>query len=805
VIIFVIYKIVIREIRMIIIDYRQGKYLRLFLFTISMSLLLLLACGLPVEAVTDAGSNSPDTYSYTVTPPSVSAGSAYNITSTSAILVASLDDMGTAGSVNVYFEYGRTSSYGYTTSAQVMTKTGSFNAQITGLSSGTTYHFRAKADGGESGSATSSDITFTTWTPPKLVTVSAIDVASTAVTVRGNLLDLGTAGSVNMYFEYGADTSYGSTTSVQVKTTTGSVSTRITGLSPGTTYHYRVKGDAGIHGISSGSDMTFFTTPEPPVVTTSMANNITYDTAQLNGNLAYMGTASEVNVSFEYGLTTAYGNISSSDVFSNISVFDLTISGLAPGTTYHYRAKADGGVHGISYGADRTFTTVKAIAPAMSMVTANNVSYTTAKLVGNLSSMGTADSVSVTFEYGLTDEYGYEVEPDEGPAGVGKDGGFSVNLTKLSPGTTYHYRAKADGGVHGVAYTEDMTFTTLGTSTAAVVTVTTSEADILAVDTVVLNGDLISMGNLGTVYVYFEFGTSVEYGGKTESQKVTGTGMFDARVTGLLPGTVYHYRAVVNDGIRNLSVGSDTTFSTDTIPPDVITLEATNVGDTTATINATLLSLGTADAVDVSFEYGTSRNYGKSTTIKQLTSAGDFSAVLTKLQPDTTYYFRAIADGGVHGTVNGNEIIFRTQATSEISIVDSSLIIHPSETTPGTTVVIKVSVSNMGGATSTYPLELMINGVTEMTKEVTVDAGKVQAVSFDVVREKPGTYVVDVNGVKGSFTIKESVTSTTEVPNNSIEPSNNRMTTDNLFLIIVAIVGVLVALTIFLLRRSERR
>jgi hypothetical protein len=93
----------------------------------------------------------------------------------------------------------------------------------------------------------------------------------------------------------------------------------------------------------------------PPAVATQPATNIGSQTATLNGNLTSLGTASLVTVSFEYGTTTAYGNTTPAQPRTTIGAFSANITGLTPGTTYHFRPKADGGANGVAYGSDRTF------------------------------------------------------------------------------------------------------------------------------------------------------------------------------------------------------------------------------------------------------------------------------------------------------------------------------------------------------------------------------------------------------------------------------------------------------------------
>ncbi|MCR4393549.1 MAG: putative Ig domain-containing protein [Dehalococcoidales bacterium] len=76
----------------------------------------------------------------------------------------------------------------------------------------------------------------------------------------------------------------------------------------------------------------------------------------MNGYLSSLGTSENVLVSFEYGTTTSYGNTTASQSMSTPGAFNANITGLAPGTVYHFRAKATGTT--TVYGSDMTFTTL---------------------------------------------------------------------------------------------------------------------------------------------------------------------------------------------------------------------------------------------------------------------------------------------------------------------------------------------------------------------------------------------------------------------------------------------------------------
>ena len=93
--------------------------------------------------------------------------------------------------------------------------------------------------------------------------------------------------------------------------------------------------------------------PLTPKVTTNAATSITTDSATLNGYLNSLGTASSVQVSFQWGITTAYGSETIAQTMIAAGPFSANLTGLTPGTTYHFRAKAVGTE--TSYGRDLKF------------------------------------------------------------------------------------------------------------------------------------------------------------------------------------------------------------------------------------------------------------------------------------------------------------------------------------------------------------------------------------------------------------------------------------------------------------------
>jgi len=95
-----------------------------------------------------------------------------------------------------------------------------------------------------------------------------------------------------------------------------------------------------------------------PIPVTASATSITGTAATLNGTVNASGFSTAV--SFDYGLTTAYGSnvigLPTTATGSSDTAESVVISGLSPGTTYHFRVKAASS-QGTANGGDLTFTT----------------------------------------------------------------------------------------------------------------------------------------------------------------------------------------------------------------------------------------------------------------------------------------------------------------------------------------------------------------------------------------------------------------------------------------------------------------
>ena len=171
-----------------------------------------------------------------------------------------------------HFEYGTASVSEHVTST-VTFGSADFSsrhvsAALTALTPNTKYHAELVAVyGAAKTTVLGGEQTFTTapaTSAPAVVTGSATAVSETEATLEGSV---DPEGQVTEYsFEYGTDSSYGQATAVKslpADNVNHAVTMRLTGLTPGTEYHFRLVAKNPV-GSRAGGDHTFITASPPP-------------------------------------------------------------------------------------------------------------------------------------------------------------------------------------------------------------------------------------------------------------------------------------------------------------------------------------------------------------------------------------------------------------------------------------------------------------------------------------------------------------------------------------------------------------
>lgn len=281
----------------------------------------------------------------------------------------------------------------------------------TTLTNGQTYPIQLRAQNGVDGIASAS-VDGVPKTLPDVVTGSATDLTKNSVTLHATVTAEGATTSL-ITIKYDPSQSVvdgggGSTATVAPTSATGTdptdITATLTGLSPLTTYHYRVSA-TNSEGTADGETLSFKTTDDP-TTTTLAATQVTRTTAQLHATVNANGdptTALSIRYSDVQADVEGNGGYDADIAPTSASGFDSTdisadLDNLAMGKKYYYRVSATNG-NGTTSGEVKDFTTEPQLpAPTIDSVTPDNLSLTVV-----FHPNGDAGSVITDYEYSTDD------------------------------------------------------------------------------------------------------------------------------------------------------------------------------------------------------------------------------------------------------------------------------------------------------------------------------------------------------------------------------------------------------------------
>jgi phosphodiesterase/alkaline phosphatase D-like protein len=418
---------------------------------------------------------------------------------------------------------------------------------------------------------------------------------------------------------------------------------------------------------SSTPDIGAYEFAVKPTAITQSASSVSGYTATMNGIVNANGNTA--NVSFNFGLTTAYGtnvtatpSTASGSANTNVSAI---ISGLVPNTTYHYRVSATNS-NGTANGADSTFTT-SLMAPVANTDSSGSITISSGKIYGIVNANNA--STTVSFEYDTNKTYSKSIAATPSPVTGISNTLCSATLNSLQPNTKYFYRVKAINA-KGTTLGKDSSFKTMARTADAI----TDGANVFSSTTAKLNGR-VNAYNASTT-VTFEYGLTTSYGSSVTATQspVNGNTLVPVSftVTTLTFNTTYHYRIVATNSAGTI-YGHDTTFNTSSIVATATTKGATFVTHNTATMNGIVNANTTTSQVN--FQYGTNTSYGTTVLANPDTVTGNtntpVSYNLSGLIPNTTYHYRVLAKNAV-GSSNGNDTFFKTNKITPVAITNSA-------------------------------------------------------------------------------------------------------------------------------------
>ncbi len=573
------------------------------------------------------------------TPPVISAVTASSITSTGATITWTTNEASDS-----LVDYGTTSSYGSTTTLNA-TKVTSHSQALSGLTSGTTYHYRVKSRDAAGNLGTSGDFTFTTSAPPDTTPPVISAVTASSVTSTGATITWTTNEASDSMVEYGTTSSYGSTTTLNATKVT-SHTQALSGLTASMTYHYRVNSRDAAGNLGASGDFTFTTSAPPdttpPVISAVTSTNVTTTTATISW------TTNEASDSLvEYGATTAYGSSTTLNA-TKVTSHSQALSGLTAGTTYHYRVKSRDGAGNLGTSGDFTFATSAppdTTPPVISAVTASSVTSTGATITWT-----TNEASDSMVEYGTTSAYGNTTTLN-----ATKVTSHSQALSGLTASTTYHYRVKSRDAAGNPGTSGDFTFTTSAPpdTTPPVISAVTATNVTTTTATISWTTDEVSTSQI-------EYGTTTTYGRSTTANAILVTAHSQG-LTGLTASTIYHYRVKSTDKAGNTAISQDFTFTTvaaDQTPPVISNVSSSSLTTTGATITWT-----TDEASSTQVDYGTAASVYPNSTTKKATPVTTHSQTLSGLSASTTYHYRVKSADAAGNLAASTDFTFTTQAS----------------------------------------------------------------------------------------------------------------------------------------------
>ena len=272
------------------------------------------SCTVPVALTANAGSNASCTQ-LTANWAASSGATTYRLDVSTAIDFSSF----VAGYTNL--DVGNVTTY-----------------NVTGLTAGTTYYYRVRANNTCGTSASSGVITYATLPATPAVPTASAGTAAACSQITANwtastdatkyYLDVSTASDFSSFV-----TGYNNKDVLNVTTY------NVTSLTAGTTYYYRVRASNTCGTSDNSTVITYATLPATPAVPTAGAG-----TAAACSQITANWTASTDATKYYLDVSTASDFSSFVTGYSNKDVGNVTtynLTGLSAGTTYYYRVRAN--------------------------------------------------------------------------------------------------------------------------------------------------------------------------------------------------------------------------------------------------------------------------------------------------------------------------------------------------------------------------------------------------------------------------------------------------------------------------------
>jgi len=267
----------------------------------------------------------------------------------------------------------------------------------------------------------------------------------------------------------------------------------------------------------------------------------------------------------------------------------------------------------------------------------------------------------------------------------------SFQITGLSAGTTYYFYQKVEN-CFGVFSTSVYSFTTTSSGSTPVVETTTASS--ITSTTAATGGNVTNDGGSAVIErgVYYSTSPAPISGTTTGS----GTGNYITNLSGLSPATKYYYQAFATN-TTGTGFGAQLDFTTDVLSdvPTISTLTESNITESSAIVGGSISYNGNSAITESGVCYSTeSIPTTTNSKVTSVTMLGGFNVLLSGLNDNTLYYYRAYA---INSTGTGYGAIENFTTLNAIGLATVTTAAASSITT--TSVVLGGNVTADGGST----------------------------------------------------------------------------------------------------------
>ncbi len=444
----------------------------------------------------------------------------------------------------------------------------------------------------------------------------------------------------------------------------------IKSLLDSTTYYVRAFAQ-NITGVVYGEEIKFTTKCRPSVNTLSITD-ITAEYIVVESELLSLGSGVE-------NLGLCYSSSSDEPTYTSLNFvkadkiekgkYIIKISNLISNTKFWIRAYAVN-IAGESYGQTLEVTTKAR--PIAETINVFKIGTDSATVQCNIDT----DGESVIIERGIC--FGTESTLDISDSIIvcGSDiGNYDYILTNLKPTTQYYVRAYVKYDVDAINYGR-----VIGFKTKTLPQVSTKEVFNVTEASIFSGGDVISedytIKSRGICY-------STEHNPTIEDNCVAAsptTGSFSSKITNLEEGKKYYIRAYVTY-INGVIYGNEVEYYKSIIPT-IPTINIDKITENTASCVAEIVSQD-LEITERGVCYSTTEEPTINNYIsKSGSGAGSFTANLTDLTQNTTYYVRAYAKY-VFGVIYSEISEFKTLKAPEVTTSSVSNVTETSATCGG--------------------------------------------------------------------------------------------------------------------------